>query len=145
MLAARKKPNRAPKGAAALEFAIGVPVVMGIFIGGFVLVYATFTKERLTTATSQAVRYCSMQPANINMSACVSNLARTIFGADNARCDQGVRFDVQTSGDLNDQTQISMLQATARCTYLSPVWPNRLPPLNLSAEARMPRMPITGP
>ena len=137
-----------PKGAAALEFAIGAPVVMTMFIGGFVLVYAAFTKERLTTATIQATRICAMRPANenqANLGNCVRNAGVGLMGDDNARCQGGAGFVTQQVGDPRDPRQISMLRVTGQCTYLSPVWPNRLPPMNLIAEARMPRLPMAGP
>lgn len=137
--------RKAPKGAAALEFAIGVPVVMSLFIGGFVLVYAAFTKERLTTATIQATRICAMRPVNENPANCVRNTGVGLMGGDGARCDGGVQFATQEVGDPRNARQISMLRVTGRCTYLSPVWPNRLPPLNLTSEAQMPRLPMAGP
>lgn len=142
---ARPRRLRAPRGAAAVEFAIGVPIVLSIFIGGFVLVYASMTRERLTTAVTQSVRFCAMQPVNIQPEPCVRNLAQTILARDNERCAGGVQFRVEVNGDVGNQRQISMLRAVATCAYLSPVWPNRLPPMNLTAEARMPRMPVAGP
>ena len=77
--------RRAPKGAAAVEFAIGIPIVMSLFIGGFVLVYATFTKEKLTTAVIQAARVCALRPANENPAACVRNTGLGLMAADAGR------------------------------------------------------------
>jgi hypothetical protein len=137
--------RRAPRGAVSVEFALGVPVVMSLFIGGFVLVYATFTKERLTTATIQAARVCALRPANENPAACVRNVGIGLMAADAGRCDGGVQFDAQQNGDPRNTAQISMLRVTGRCNYRSPVWPNRLPQMNFQSEAQMPRMPMVGP
>ena len=140
----RRRPRRdRPKGAVAVEFAIGIPVVMSIFMGGFVLVYASFTKQRLTTATIQATRACAMRPANENPTACVRNTGGRLMAEDNSRCEGGsARFDVQQIGDPRDPAVISILRVTGRCNYLSPVWPNRIDPMTLTAQAEMPRMPI---
>lgn len=137
----RSKTRRHPRGSVTLEFAIGVPIVLSLFIGGFVLVYATFTKERLAMATIQAARTCSMRPANENRGACVQNVGAGLMAVDATRCAGGVQFTADVNGDVRDPTEISMLRVTGRCTYQSPVWPNRLPPLNFSSEASMPQMP----
>lgn len=142
---AAAKRRRAPRGAAAVEFAIGVPIVMSLFIGGFTLVYATFTKERLTTATIQAARTCALRPANENPVQCVRNVGTGLMGNDVLRCQGGVQFDTQQDGDPRNPAQISMLRVTGRCNYLFPVWPNALRPMNFVSEARMPRMPVVGP
>lgn len=136
--------RKAPRGAAALEFAIGVPVVMSLFIGGFVLVYASFTKERLTTATIQAARICAMRPVGENPAACVRNTGRAVMGGDNGRCVGGVAdFDMQEIGDPANAARISMLVVTGRCNYRSPVWPDRLQMIGeLRTQAQMPRMPM---
>lgn len=142
---ASKRRRRAPRGAAAVEFAIGVPVVMSLFIGGFSLVYATFTKERLTTATIQAARTCALRPANENPVQCVRNVGAGLMGNDVLRCQGGVQFDTRQDGDPRNPAVISMLRVTGRCNYLFPVWPNALPVMNFVSEAQMPRMPVVGP
>ena len=118
---------------------------MSLFIGGFVLVYATFTKERLTTATIQAARVCALRPANENRAQCVQNVGTGLMGNDSTRCDGGIRFEVQEIGDRRNAAQISMLRVTGRCNYLFPVWPNALRPMNFVSEAQMPQMPMMGP
>jgi Flp pilus assembly protein TadG len=136
---------RPPRGAAAVEFAIGVPIVMSLFIGGFVLVYATFTRQRLTTAVVQAARTCSIRPVNEGRNACVRNTVLGLLAEDNARCAGGVQFQVNENGNVRDPRVISVLSVTARCAYSSPVWPNALPAINLQASAQMPQMPVAGP
>jgi hypothetical protein len=138
-------PRRTPRGAAAVEFAIGVPIVMSLFIGGFVLVYATFTRQRLTTAVVQAARTCAIRPVNEGRPGCVRNTVLGLVAEDNARCAGGVQLDVRENGNVRDPRVISVLSVTARCAYSSPVWPNALPAINLQASAQMPQMPVAGP
>ncbi len=137
MAAVRPRRRGALRGAAALEFTLGLPIVAAALFGGIALVYAAFMKEKLQHASADAVRFCAVQPPEIDPVGCVRNRALATLANDLGRCGNDVDFRTRVEGDPDDPTEVALLQTELVCVYSAPGWPDRFG-LTLSALAEMP-------
>lgn len=135
----RRPSTRRPRGAAALETALSMVILVFVMTAGIQFGDAMVIRHRMTTAANRAVRICSVMGLNpANAGACVSNQVAQAMGQAAGRCDNlAVQHNVQ---DVNG---VQVLSAQVACAYGGGPWSGLVRRwvqggIRLQAQAAMP-------
>lgn len=108
--------SRYARGAAAVELALGLPILVFVMAGAIHFGDAMVVRQRLTTAASRAARICAPR-GEVGILDCVSQQVRASMAglvAGNNRCDP-----LQTNGTqiVAVDANIKMLTVRVTCQY----------------------------
>lgn len=132
--------RRRARGAAAIETALSLIVLMFIVSAGLNFGHAMVVRHRLVTATSRAVRICALGAPD-TAEACVVAQVNAGLGATAGACVQPMRI----TANAQQIDTVDVLAVDARCEYVGGPWGPFLAtmmedaPLTLTANSVMPR------